>query len=941
MKYVIKGFKVFFVLLLAVCTLLGVSIFGYCKQVQLESIERMKDVDLQTFQRRVPTEIYGEKGIRIGEIGGEAPQVLNIEELSPLLYKSYIAVEDRSFQEHNGIDKKAILRAGIEIIKNKGEITQGGSTITQQVIKNGLLTREKSLVRKIREYYMAPLLEEKIGKDGVMLVYVNQNSYGNNCEGVVEASRYYFGKTPKELKPEEVALLVGLSNNPTRYNPLKHPKAAKDKRDFVLSIMHQQGVITDKEYAEGKSNEIKVAKERVPYEVMTDEESFALHSAILYIMKTEKFPFKYTFQTKKEEEIYRDKAQGRYQEIKSDILRGGYKINTTLNPLLGEELQKIAERELLKQSKERTKENKYALQTSITVVDNQTGNVIGVVGSRDIEDEFNRVFLGARQPGSSMKPLVAYGVAYDTGKFNPSTRRTDIYEEKGPKNWDAVYRGKVSLREALGRSINTVAQGLVEEIGTETCIEYLGKMEFRSLSYLDTTNSAIALGGLTVGATTVDMAKGYSTVVNQGKYLDTLCITGVEFQGKKIEREVKETQVYDVDAAYMLLDTLRGTMLETYGLGRGLNIEGYALGGKSGTTNDQKDVWYCGFSPDYTVAVWVGYDTPRSTDMYGMGAPGEIWKKSMQYLYKGGYSGATFKRPSTITERYVNTTGQYVKWGGKKELYSERLNTKWREKWLQIQREQLQKREKAEYTRVVESLQKLDEMQLVGESGLVSFERQIGELEDSISKLRTETYKIPLQEEMENVKERKRVEIEREREKILEEREQEKERKKVKYSGYADTILRGLETIPLKTVEDLEQYEAEEEKVRSYYPYIEESEYEGLMTFVRDTRSTELHTLRLQREEKRKEEERQLQTRIYHKKEIEKYILEFQTMDAEKRASIRQQIEAELGLFEEQGGNPQYRLEIETRLSDIEKKLEEKYAVNPVEPEVDSGIVME
>lgn len=668
-----KFFLILAILIIIVSIYLWITVYPLLKESEIISYDKLVSIDDNTFQGLYNTVIYDKNSDKLSEINIGNYEYITIDNVSDWLTEGYIVVEDQNFKTHNGIDYKAIVRAAYYIVKNKGEITQGGSTITQQVIKNNLLTQEKSYKRKLIEFFLARQVEKQYSKSQIMEFYVNTNSYGNNCEGIGAATRYYFDKEPKDLNIEEAALLIGVSNNPTAYNPKTKPEKAKAKRDIVLKIMFEKGVITKKEYDSAKSTELNLVLQRKSREKENYQVSFVIHSATLKLMEIEGFNFKYNFKDKEEYEVYKKSYIEVYNDTSDKIRLGGYHIYTSLDNDKQKLLQTVLDKKLINY-KDKAEDGRYMMQGSATLINNETGFIEAIVGGRGIEDEFNRAFLGARQPGSSIKPII-YGVAYDTGKYYPSLKMEDRLKKGGPHNWDEVYRGNISLREALCRSVNTVAFNLYSEIGANKGLEYLVKLRFTDLTYLDNDNNALSLGGFTYGVTTVDLAKAYSTIANYGEYTDNLCITKIEYQNKGVifDGKIKYTKVYEPDAAYMVLDSLVANMTEYYGLGRGLNIKNAIVGGKSGTTNSQKDIWFSGLSKYYTLTIWCGYDIPKSTGLYGSGIPGSIWKEVMTELHKD-LEKIEFEKPTTISEHYVDWKGVFVNYNsGYKDLYSQSL----------------------------------------------------------------------------------------------------------------------------------------------------------------------------------------------------------------------------------------------------------------------------
>lgn len=671
-RFIRSIFHILCFLLLLLC-IAGAIIFSKVKPLYDEAcaktydkLAQVKDTDFRMLSNTV---IYDKDNKKIGEIKVGNYIYDDISDISIYIQNGYIASEDKRFKTHCGIDIQALARAGIALVKNKGKITQGGSTITQQVVKNCMLTQERTYTRKLVEIMIAPQIEKKYGKTKIMEYYCNTNYYGNSCYGVEAASRYYFGKKAKDVTIAEAAMLCGISNSPNNYNPVVDMELATQKKEQVLQEMHDEGYITDKEYKKALKEEIEIVQDtgdgskNENYLV-----SYAISCAALELMEEEDFEFQYVFDTYEEEQEYLKKYSKLYNEKCSLIRGGGYRLYTSFDTSVQKKLQKSVT-ECLKEYKEKDKDTKkYKLQGASVCIDNKTGYIIAIVGGRNKNDEFNRAFLSKRQPGSTIKPLLDYGPAIDIGAVNPSSIISDskIEGTYSPTNYGGGYRGNVSVREALARSINTVAYRLFKMTGNETALSYLGAMHFSSLSAVDSDAEAVALGGFTNGVKVTDMAKGYYTLENNGNYSNRTCIRKIKFQDKGtiykdpgFEESLEE--VYSEDTAFIMRDMMQGTFEETYGTAHKKKTDSQIYAGKTGTTNGYKDAWFCGFSAYYTTAVWVGCDTPEMMPgMTGSSKPLEIWYDFMENIHKKKKK-KDFDIPDTIAlckvkkGSYVNT----------------------------------------------------------------------------------------------------------------------------------------------------------------------------------------------------------------------------------------------------------------------------------------------
>ena len=316
--------------LLVICLIAGICVYVKVMPMYTEARETVFDkivnMSENDFIMNEDTIVYDYKGKKVGSVNAGRYKYVKISDISPYIYNGYIAVEDKRFKTHSGVDMLATMRAGVALLKHKGEITQGGSTITQQVIKNNLLTQEKSYTRKIAEIFLAPTVEEKFGKDKIMEFYCNSNYYGNRCYGVGAASKFYFGKKASELEPAEAAMLIGLSNSPSAYNPVANPEAALKKRNEVLEKMYEGNAITEKEYKQALKKKINVLQITEKTTTENYVMSYAVHCAAISLMEKENFKFQYIFKDKSDYEDYQKKYASVYGEKCEDIRSGGYKI---------------------------------------------------------------------------------------------------------------------------------------------------------------------------------------------------------------------------------------------------------------------------------------------------------------------------------------------------------------------------------------------------------------------------------------------------------------------------------------------------------------------------------------------------------------------------------------------------------------------------------------
>ena len=641
-----------------------VKVLPMVTEAREEVFDKLVHLSEDDFVMKEDTVVYDSKGKQVGSVNAGSYKYVKINDVSPYIYEGYIAVEDKRFKTHGGVDLVATMRAGVSLLKHNMEITQGGSTITQQVIKNNLLTQNKSYTRKIAEILLAPTIESKFTKAQIMEFYCNSNFYGNKCYGVGAASKYYFGKKCADLEPHEAAMLIGLSNSPASYNPVLHPKAALKKRNSVLRIMCKEGVITPKEYKSALKKKLNIKQfsekggSKESY-VM----SYAIHCAAISLMEKENFKFQYVFDSKEDYQKYNKQYSKVYSEKIESIRSGGYKLYTSINMKKQKKLQKAVDNGLSFNKEKDGDTGKYALQGAAVCINNETNYVEAIVGGRGKNDQYNRAYLAARQSGSAIKPLIDYTPGFESGMYSPSTIVNDHKFANGPSNAGGGYHGNVRIREAVARSLNTVAWQVLDNITVKYGLSFLDKLHFHNISYIDNDNMALSLGGFTEGVRVVDMAKGFSTLANNGSYSDRTCIKKIEHvsDGVVYKNNNEKDQVYSQDAAWMMTDVLKGVFNESYGTGRKLKLDnGQICAGKTGTTNSSKDVWFCGYTKYYTTVVWAGYDTPRAMPgASGASIPGVIWKDYIDDIHKK-LKPEDFIMPSTISLAKYDGNGNII-----------------------------------------------------------------------------------------------------------------------------------------------------------------------------------------------------------------------------------------------------------------------------------------
>ena len=600
-----------------------------------QAVETVRNSTIEDMQGQRVGVIYDSEGGVIAELKNERNiRYLTSEEIPQTVKDAFVSIEDKRFYKHNGVDVFALTRAVVKLI-DKDAITQGGSTITQQLSRNVFLSHEVSWQRKVKEMFISWELEKIYTKDQILEFYVNNIFYANNCYGIESASQKYFGKTISECSISEVAFLCAIPNSPSRFDPLDHKENTMTRRDVILEAMYKNNKITEQEYKAALAEVITVDSHSVTYE-QSWAKSYAIHCMVEEMMAADGFEFQYDFELITDREDYEELYDEKFAEYREKLYLSGYQIYTSIDPQHQDALQNAIDMKLEEYNTKNTN-GSYALQCAATCIDNETGLVTAIVGGRsqdDVSYDYNRAYLSSRPPGSAIKPLVVYTPLLERG-YTASTMVTDKKETDGPKNANNSYAGSVTLRTAVEKSINTVAWSKFNELGAETAMQYLLEMGFKEIMPQDYTGSS-ALGGFTRGASTLEMSAAYTALENDGVYRSPSCIVRVEdsYGNTVLVHDAKEKQVYEASAAEGMTDILEGVM--TNGTAKGQGLSSMPSAGKTGTTNENKDGWFAGYTPYYTTSIWVGYDSPRwLKGLTGSAYPAEIWHNFMEEIHTG------------------------------------------------------------------------------------------------------------------------------------------------------------------------------------------------------------------------------------------------------------------------------------------------------------------
>ncbi len=618
---------------------------------------------LKFYSPPLSTQVFDVNGKVIANIYDKEHRLyIKFSDIPPRLIEALVAIEDTSFFEHYGVNFEAIFRAAYKVIRARKAV-EGASTLTQQLVKNVLLTRKKTISRKFKEIILSLKIETMLSKEEILERYLNEIYFGHGYYGLLAASRGYFHKEPFELSLKEMAILVGLPRAPSFYDPTKHLKMALSRANIVLDRMKHLGWINHKEYT-------KATKE-IP--VIFDE-SISLNQAPYVIDEiTRNLRYEYPDIKTAGYKIYTT-IDLDIQKIADEALRYGYE--KTLKRLKKIKLQTIKEEIVLEDGNITVVEKNVTtppdiskFNGAIVVLRQKSGEVLALSGGIDFyKSPFNRATRAKRQVGSSMKPFI-YLCAFDFG-YSPASivydiSRTYRYKLKNqekiwrPQNYEKNFLGILSAREAVVHSRNLATINLVEDIGLDIVREKLKNYGFKNLP----NDLSLALGSLALSP--YEMSKYLSIISNYGTRTTPFIIKKIKNKNGVVlsENKVQKTKVTSPSQAFLMIDVLKDVVKK--GTGRKARTKGRELAGKTGTTNDNKDAWFCGFSPSIQTVVWFGNDD--NTQIAKKETGGKISAPVLGYFYK-----KLLKIHPEIKRHFDQPKGVYrLKINGKNEIFTD------------------------------------------------------------------------------------------------------------------------------------------------------------------------------------------------------------------------------------------------------------------------------
>jgi len=577
------------------------------------------EFDPERLMPAVTSHIFDRHGNEVSALFYDQNRIkISLNEIPLHVQNAFIAIEDARFYDHIGVDPIAIARAFLTNLRQLSWTEQGGSTITQQLIKTAFLTPEKTLERKVQEAYLAIKMERRYSKAEILEFYLNQIPFGHGAHGIEVASNMYFQKSTGELTIAEAALLAAIPRAPSFYSPFINKEAALHRQGLVLQRMYDLGFISHQEWREAGEQEIVLAEppsREYSYPYFLD---YVLHHELIEILLG--LPM---FNTRGEayEAIYNQGLRiyttldPRIQEITQSAIGNEkhYPQNLRVDMQRMKKLLKEEEKDFSGYPKEVLVENGILQpQGAAVVADPATGEVLALVGGRDYGPDNKLLrFLSTRQPGSAIKPLVAYAPAFEQGLLTPGSIVDDAPFVRGdwaPENFDETFRGLVTVRESLVRSLNIPAVRTFDLITPSIGIDYARRMGLTTI-HDDDYNLVTTLGGMTQGVTVWDMAQAYAVLANQGIKVKLHTIKRVEDRNGVLiyeQRNAPQT-VISPQTAYLITDILKDAV--QHGTASRLRI-GRPVAAKTGTTDDNRDAWLVAYTPDLVVSVWLGHDIP-------------------------------------------------------------------------------------------------------------------------------------------------------------------------------------------------------------------------------------------------------------------------------------------------------------------------------------------
>ncbi|UOF92700.1 transglycosylase domain-containing protein [Fodinisporobacter ferrooxydans] len=636
--------------------------------------------------------MYDRNGSVIGTMDQEGNRELikSVKDVSPYLKNAFIAGEDKDFYHHIGINPLALARAAFQdLIGHK--IMSGASTITQQTVKLVMFPlQQQTIQRKIQEVVLALQLEREMTKDEILTTYMNwiyfgQSSSLTNLYGVKSASKAIFDVTPDHLNLAQAAFLAAIPNNPSYYSPFLHPDHTIERQHYILDQMLADGLITKADYSAAMNFDVKASMK---------------HSKQVAAMKD---PFVFEHAVSDVVDILKQKEHLDTTDQARQLLdRGGFKIYTTIDGKLQQDVDQVFNNDKnfwppisysYKDAQGKTQELKNVLeQAGATLIDNKTGEILAMGGGRDFQHDQNDHTVLPRQPGSSIKPLGDYGPAINEKVLSPASVIDDVPMQWSdpnspngkyfPMNWDHKFHGLLTAREALVQSYNIPAIKVLQKITPQVGMGYVEKMGITTLTKSDKENLSSAIGGLSQGLEVQQETGAYTTFPNNGVWHKPYMITKiVDLNGHTIYENKPETrEIFSPQASWLTTNMMQDVVKRGTASIVGNHFPGKPIAGKTGTTDDDKDAWFVGFTPKFSLGIWVGYDIPHTltnpaVGMYEGHRPLNLWNDIMDKVFAQYPNQGTFKRPDGLVQMEVSNKSGLLPTALVKETHS--VTTDW------------------------------------------------------------------------------------------------------------------------------------------------------------------------------------------------------------------------------------------------------------------------
>ena len=636
------------------------------------------------------SEVYFGSGEKLGTINSELiRKTVSYEELGDNVKNAIIASEDSNFYSNSGVDIFAVIRASLSEVT--GAKTTGGSTITQQLVKNQLLDNSRSYERKAKEILLALRVDSHFSKNEILENYLNvapfgKNSLGQNISGIETAAQGVFGIHSKDLNIAQAAYLVGFVQSPYKYTPFdsagnirsnEELQAGFERQQYVLERMLSNDFITKAQLEEAKNFDIKGAFTKQKYSEYTDYPFIRdeVTSSVAEILAEQTAAKNHKEEEFKNDSDYRNEL---IEKSRIKFITGGYKVKTTLDKKLYDTLQET-KKQFTSYPTYSQDGSIYPLEIGASVIENSTGKVLAFIGGMDYKkQQLNHATRTRRSPGSTIKPLLVYGPAIDKGYITPNStvldKRFNHYGWK-PENYDMSQRGYLPAREALARSLNLPTVRLYSAFYKEDPVtNYLEKMGVEGLTESDKTNLATAIGGMTYGLSVTENTSAFSTFANKGEHKKAHIIEEIENNDGELvyKADFSPVKVFEESTSYLIVDMLGDVINKSYGTSHDmpskLKFNSKNLFVKTGTSEYYKDLWVVGGSTKITVGLWNGYDSPAKVPSYDYAQ--RSWIAVMNAIYALDKNliapDTAFSRPKSVVDASIN--GYNNAKGGTKDI---------------------------------------------------------------------------------------------------------------------------------------------------------------------------------------------------------------------------------------------------------------------------------